>query len=95
MKRIIILLLSILLFASCEPKYNNQAVIKYRIHYSTGYYAEKEYIFKCGDNPVYSLKCYEGSNILRIYRDGTWPYWGEEHLESTSAPIEIISFIKR
>ena len=92
-KFIIILAVAVLSLVSCRREYNYETTITYRVYYP-GNPVVKTYHEDTTDDPVYYLSSDRGTNYL--YFDGTHSFFSSygTRLESTSAPIEVISFVK-
>lgn len=95
MKKIILLILILFTFVSCGCyEKDHISTITYTVHYPNKS-STKTYSFESSNEPSYSLNSSRGTNNLVVYEDSSWPGHGMKHLEQTSAPIEVISFIKR
>ena len=94
MKKLIVFIATVLQLASCSPDYNYMTTITYRIHYPD-VTITKYHSFASTDNPGYILSSDRGSNYLYVYGDVTWPGHGQEKIEDTSAPIEVVAFTKK
>ena len=92
MKKILVLFLLVVLCSSCR-KYDYTTTITYRIYYP-GNTVTKTHSHESTDKACYYLGSDRGSNYLYFNYVGTWMSgWGEK-IEDTSAPIEIVSFVK-
>ena len=94
MKKLIVFIATVLQLASCSPDYNYMTTITYRIHYPD-VTITKYHSFASTDNPGYILGSTRGSNYLYVFGDVTWPGYGQDKIESTSAPIEVVSITKK
>lgn len=92
MKKILVLLFAIVLCASCH-KYDYTTTITYRIYYP-GNTVTKHYTHETTEHPSYFLGSDRGSNYLYFNKVGSWGSGYGLKIEDTSAPIEVVSFVK-
>ena len=91
MKKIILLLISALCLVACKDNRNTDYVLTYKIYYSNTP-TTKTYPFKAEEG---SAKAYissdRGSNHLHVIDRYGWINGNGYTIESSSAPIEIVS----
>ena len=66
--------------------------ITYKVYYSPSHVVERTYTFDSTDDSSYYLYSNKGSNTLDI--DTGWFFGSLRVVEDTTAPIEVVSFIK-
>ena len=92
MKKFIIACLASMAILSCSHNYEYETTITYKIYYP-GHTVTRVYTHETTKNPTYLLASDRGSNWLTFNYDDGW-FAECEKLEDTSAPIEVISFVK-
>ena len=95
MKKILVLLMVAVLFASCGSeafKLEYEATITYKVYYP-GNTITRSYTIDSTSNPGYILRSDGGSNYLYV-SSSTGILAHHTKLEATSAPIEVISLTK-
>ena len=95
MKKFIgILFFTLMIFTSCNKKYDYATTITYKIYYPNNTVI-KQYTGETTDKPSYCLGSDRGTNYLYFVCDGdNWVGPKSTSLEHTSAPIEVVSFVK-
>ena len=93
MKKIFAILTAIMLLASCEAKREYETTITYRIYYPSNTIT-KTVTKRTTENPSYLLASDRGSNYLVFNTSNHLFDKYCEKLEDTSAPIEVVSFVK-
>lgn len=95
MKKFILLLITALCLVSCKDKRDTLYVVTYNVYYSNTP-STKSYTFKAEEGSanawVFSDR---GSNHLHVSDRHGWLYGNGYTIESTSAPIEIISIRRK
>lgn len=94
MKKSILIIISLFIFCCCGYDKDYVTTITYNVYYPNKI-VKKEYIYHSSDEPSYSLYSNRGSNTLHIYENDSWGCARGRVIESTTAPIEVISFTKR
>lgn len=89
MKKFIVLLLILVALVSCKRDY--ETTITYKVYYPNNVVV-RQYTESTTENPTYLLGSDRGSNYLFFNWNGT--AYSAIKLEDTSAPIEVISFVK-
>ena len=93
MKKFLLACITALLLVSCFPDRSYETTITYKVYYP-GNTVTRSVTHATSKEPVYYLSSDRGSNYLYFkYDDGAFAEG--EKLESTSAPIEVVSFTKR
>ena len=92
MKKIVALIIALMTLVACKD-YTHEATIVYKVYYP-GNTVTKTFTFDSTDDPGYRLDSYKGSNNLYVetLRNGGFTKFYD--LEHTTAPIEVVSFIK-
>ena len=91
MKKFITIVVAALLLAACQEKPMDYTMtINYRVYYP-GNTVEKTYTCDVYEHAQYILNSYRGSNTLYIDALGERYPKDFTYLESTTAPIEVVS----
>lgn len=92
MKKFLLACITALLLVSCFPDRSYETTITYKIYYP-GNTVTRSYTHETSKDPTYILASDRGSNYLYFnYDDGGFAEGIK--LENTSAPIEVVSFVK-
>ena len=90
MKKIIAILAALVMFASCEPKYDYETTLTYKVYYPENT-TLKKYVQESTDTPTYHVGSGRGSNFLYFYAVDHGMGMTSVLVESTTAPIEVVS----
>ena len=92
MKKFLALCLMAFALVSCDGKRDYTAYITYKIYYP-GNTVIRHYSYESTADPRYTLSSDRGSNWLYVSSSGNM-FAKTVKLEDTTAPIEVVSFIK-
>lgn len=92
MKKFIIIIILAIAAVSCAHDRDYETTITYKVYYPSNVVV-RQYTESTTKNPTYILGSDRGSNYLFFNWNGT--AYRAIKLEDTSAPIEVISFVKR
>lgn len=95
MKKFILLLFTALCLVACKDKRDTEYVLTYNVYYS-GKPTVKSYTFKAEAGVATAfLFSDRGSNHLHVVDKGGWFNANGRTIESSSAPIEIVSLRRK
>lgn len=93
MKKFIIIIILAIAAVSCAHDRDYETTITYKVYYPNNA-VTKSYTHDTSKDPTYLLGSDRGSNYL-YFRYDAGGFAEAIKLENTSAPIEVISFVKR
>lgn len=93
MKKFIIVIILAIAAVSCVHDRSYETTITYKVYYPNNT-VTRSYTHDTSEDPTYILGSDRGSNYL-YFRYDDWGLTESIKLENTSAPIEVVSFVKR